>query len=607
MCGIFAIVSRRGPVDVDMLDRGTDAVEHRGPDGRGTLVEGAVGLGHRRLAIIDTSDAGLQPMTLEGSGLTIIYNGEIYNYLELRAELAARGAVFRTGTDTEVILAAYREWGDACVERFNGMWAFVLLDRQRRRLLCSRDRFGVKPLQWIETPELIAFGSEARQLVPLLRVRCASRTAVDDFLASGLTDHRAEGWLAGLRMVPPGHHLVLDLQSLRASLVAHYRPQPAAAVPESAAATAGRLAELLEGAVRLRLRSDVRVGTCLSGGLDSSSVAALASALQPAGTEAFRAITAVSETPENSEEAFARDVVQRARLAWIPVRPVASDFEADLDEMFDAQEAPVPGPSVAMQHFVMAAARECGVKVLLDGQGGDECWLGYERHAAVWLRDALRRGPLALAAGVRDLAAHHGNLTPARIAGLLVALAAPGWVGRKLAARYPAIRRQPPLPAAWSAWLAGIARPESTLVADLLETSLPMLLRFADRSSMRHGVEVRLPFLDVRLVEHAMATPVRFKLHDGWSKWPLRQGLAPRLPASIAWRRRKLGFEAPDRLWLARIRPRMKREVEGSRLVGELFDRSHLVKAFDSLSDTQAWRLFSLAVWERQQQPTDLA
>lgn len=607
MCGIFGIVARRGTVDQTLLDEGTDRVAHRGPDGRGTTIIGAVGLGHRRLSVLDTSDAGRQPMRHATQPLTIVYNGEVYNYLELRTELGRGGHVFRTGTDTEVILAAYLAWGPACVERFNGMWAFALLDERNGQLFCSRDRFGVKPLYWSMTPSAFVFGSETRQLLPLLPRHVGNREAVADFLASGLSDHRDAGWVDGIQALAPGCSLHLTLSTQRVQVERHYRPRPAADAPRSPAEAAERVRTLLGDAVRLRLRSDIRVGTCLSGGLDSSSIASLASALQPAGSERFCAITAISELPENSEEAYARQVVSRAVLAWTEVRPDSDAFEAVLEEVVRTQETPFGGPSVAMQHFVMRAARTQGVSVLLDGQGADECWFGYERHVAMWLRERAGRGPAAFARAFGAARAQQGNLSLGKLVALAAGAWLPGAVALTMASRYPGLRGGSRLPQAWRDYLRGLRDEQATEASDLLVTSLPMLLRYADRSSMHHGVEVRLPFLDWRLVELSMATPVDHKFNQGWSKWPLRHAMAQVLPAEVAWRRRKLGFEAPDRLWLERVRPQMKKVVAHSPMLAELFDLPLLLRAYDGLKRHLAWRLYSLAAWERHQGVVGLA
>lgn len=601
MCGIFGIVVRRGAVDQALLDAGTDRVAHRGPDGRGTVILGNVGLGHRRLSILDPSSAGHQPMRHAEHPLTIVYNGEIYNYLEIRSELAASGHRFQTGTDTEVILAAYLAWGRACIERFNGMWAFALLDERSGELFCSRDRFGIKPFFWAQTDDALYFGSEMRQLLPVLPHRMGHRAAVADFLASGLSDHRDDGWVLGIQSLAPGCSLRYMLATQHLRVERYYEPRPTAERPTSAADAAERVHAVLTDAVRLRLRSDVRVGTCLSGGLDSSSIAMLASALQPAGAEQFRAITAISEQPDNSEEAYARQVVDRAALAWTAVRPTTKDFEEALEGVISTQETPFGGPSVAMQHFVMNAAREQGVSVLLDGQGADECWFGYERHVAVWLRERASRGVGTYAIALRDALAQQGNLSPLKLLAVAAGGRLPGLVARTMASRYPGLRRGTQLPQAWSSYLASLHDEATIESSDLMHTSLPMLLRHADRSSMHHGVEVRLPFLDWRLVELSMATPVAWKFTHGWSKWPVREAMASVLPAGVAWRRRKLGFEAPDRVWMQNTRPRMRQVVARSPMLAELFNLPHLLASFDRLQRHLAWRLFSLAAWERHQ------
>ncbi len=598
MCGIFGMVVRAGTVDSGIVDQLTDAVAHRGPDGRGVAIIGPIGLGHRRLSILDTSDAGRQPMRHVERPLTLVFNGEIYNYVELRAELMALGHQFRTGTDTEVILAAYITWGEACVEHFNGMWAFALHDADRGRLFCSRDRFGVKPFLWIDEPSCFAFGSEMRQLLPLLPGRSANSIAVHDYLVSGLTDHLEEAWMRGVRQLPPGHNLVCEVEGRCVRTYRYYAPVPAPDVPVSAGEAAERLQSLLQDAVRLRLRSDVRIGTCLSGGLDSSSVAALASAMQPQTAERFRAVTAISETPENSEEGYARSVVKRASLEWLTVRPTREDFEKALMQVVDTQEAPFGGPSVAMQHFVMRTAHEHGVKVLLDGQGADECWFGYERHAAVWLRDSLSRGLRVLSANIRDALANNDNLSLPLSLSLLAGTFLPTAAGWAMAARYPGARFRAALPEVWTRYLSQLSDAENTESTDLVKSSLPMLLRYADHSSMRFGVEARLPFLDFRLVELSMATPIAFKFNQGWSKWPLRRAMDAMLPVDVAWRKRKLGFEAPDRVWIDHIRPFMKQTVADSRMIADLFDRVRVLRSLDTLPRKLAWRLFNVAACE---------
>ena len=273
MCGIFGLIDKTGPVDSDRVAHLTDLVAHRGPDGRGVRVKGNVGLGHRRLAIIDLSDDGAQPMRHARYPIWITYNGEIYNYVELKAELEALGHIFFTASDTEVLLAAYVCWGEKCLERFNGMWSFAIHDERDDTLFCARDRFGVKPFYYIDTPTEFAFGSEIRQLLPLVKRRVAEDDLISDFLVCGLTDHTSRTFFKGISKLAPGHLLRINVLTGRLEVLRYYSLSSRPAVDDKHAARLVR--EMLDDATGLRLRSDVRVGTCLSGGLDSSTVSTI--------------------------------------------------------------------------------------------------------------------------------------------------------------------------------------------------------------------------------------------------------------------------------------------------------------------------------------------
>lgn len=599
MCGIYGLIAKRGPLDRAALEAGTRAVAHRGPDGSGVWIEGPVGLGHTRLSILDVADTGAQPMRHRSLPLTLVFNGEIYNYLELRAELAAKGHAFVGGSDSEVLLAAYVEWGEGCVSRFNGMWGFAIFDGRSNVVFCARDRFGVKPFYFVDTPACFAFGSEIRQLLPHLAAKRMRREAVEDFLVCGLSDHDDGTFFSGVAKLPAGHTMSIDIESGARRLQRYYVLAPA-----SAAASLDRvsgpasLKALLEDAVRLRLRSDVRVGTCLSGGLDSSSVASLASELnRAAGGEPFRAITAVSEDEATNEEAFAAQVVQASGLDWIRVRPDFEDFAASVDDVIDTQEEPFGGPSIFMQYFVMQAARKAGVKVLLDGQGGDETLLGYERYYPAWLMAQFREGGLSgFARAAREAVAANANVPPLRLGMYLLGVGSP-WV-RDAAYRFRyRFLHAPKLPAALSRFGRASRDALAMQRIELLETNLPMLLRFEDKNSMRFGVEARLPFLDYRLVEFALGLPLSLKLQGGWTKWTLREAMADRLPETITWRRNKFGFNAPDARWLARHHGPMRETILRSPLVAEFADVKGVVRGFERIDRGMRWRLFCLARW----------
>jgi len=602
VCGIAGVVVRDGgPPDRHRLEVMVDAVAHRGPDGSGTFVEGRVGLGHRRLAIIDLSEAAAQPMRCPDTGRVIVYNGEVYNYVELRAELAGQGTRFRTTSDTEVILAAYDRWGPSCVQRFNGMWAFALYDPAADVLFCSRDRFGVKPFCYADTPHAFVFGSELRQILPWLDRRQASRPELLDFLGFSIDERGTRTFFAGVRRLAPGHNLHYRIGRGTFTVERYYRvPRQEHVAPASAREAGEAVGALLEDAVRLRLRSDVPVGTCLSGGLDSSSVAALASRLSAGPGRPFAAITAVPDSAAHDESAFARQVVEHARLDWHVVRADRAAFEAVLPDVVRAQEEPFQTPSACLQFLVMQAARRQGIPVLLDGQGGDETLLGYERYAVPVVRQlAATEGMASAWRQMRALSRHNDKLTLLTQAQLLAYFSLPALRWRRYRRQMGGAPWLPPL----AAFRDRQPAPESIFELQrrqVEDESLPHLLRYEDRNSMWHGVEARLPFLDYRLVELALNLPAAFKIGDGWTKLALREAMRDRLPPAVVWRTRKMGFEAPADHWLGHAREAMLDTVARSALIAEACGTSSIAPTVRRAPLPVLWRFHVTALWERE-------
>lgn len=602
MCGIAGYIARRGrAVDRDRLAAMCAAVSHRGPDGTGLTITGSVGLGHRRLSIFDLSADGAQPMFDPQSGRSIIFNGAIYNYLELRADLANKGRRFYTGTDTEVILAAYDTWGSDCVNHFNGMWAFAIHDPQAGIVFCSRDRFGIKPFYYVETADCFAFGSEIRQLLPLLPAVRVCEEVLIDFIFTDRCEHREDTFFDSVRKLPAGCNLTYRLDQDRHFQQRYYRLERRTDLEKISLDDAIALyKDGLEDAVRLRLRSDAPIGTCLSGGLDSSSVASLAASLynKPDGL-AFAAVTAVSEDPTNDESSYARSVANNAGLRWLTTKPDYTAFESSIEEVVEAQEEPFAGPSICMQYFVMRTARESGLKVLLDGQGGDETLLGYERYfAAHYLAMRRRHGWRAMISSMHSSARHNARMSPPIIAGYLAYFSTPRVRFWQYKRRHQYLKQSPGLPDHLIRY-AQASRDEFELQRLEIETTnLPALLRYEDKNAMWHGIETRLPFLDYRLVETALALPGEYKVREGWTKYVLRRGMSGILQDDIAWRRDKRGFEAPESVWLARHSTRMESAVKNSRVLASVCDISRLQTTYSSLDSGTQWRLYSIALWE---------
>ncbi|TML12464.1 MAG: asparagine synthase (glutamine-hydrolyzing) [Actinobacteria bacterium] len=557
MCGICGIVALGRPAETDTVGRIAAELDHRGPDGDGSYSAEGVALGFRRLAIIDLSDAGMQPFTSTDGALRLVHNGEVYNYRELRRELEAKGRRFHSATDTEVILAAYEEWGDRCVERFNGMWAFALWDGRRRRLFCSRDRFGVKPFYYRFDAGRFVFASEPRAFRgdPETRLEPNPR-AIRDYLDQAYLDHTEETFFAGIRKLPPAHSLAVDENGLR---VSRYWSLEEHEPPGGDAAEA--LRELFLDSIRLRLRSDVPAGTALSGGLDSSAIAVTVDHLLHTEKENAvavgprqRTFTAYFEVPGFDERPYAEAVVGRttAEPHWITFGP--EELAGDLPSIVEALGEPFGSTSICAGWYVMREARRAGVTVMLDGQGGDEVLAGYRAHLGFRLADLLAAGRIRELG--EELRSFHGVHSASALVTAMSRPFAPEALTRLVRSRargagalvHPDLRGLAPVPAANGSPFPDRLRRHQQLI--LTRRGLPELLRYEDRNSMAHSIEARVPFLDYRLVELCFSLPGGELIGGGRTKDVLRRALGDLIPPIVRERRDKLGFVTPERTWL---------------------------------------------------------
>lgn len=528
-------------------------------------------LGHRRLAIVDVSPGGHQPMCSADRRLWIVFNGEIYNYVELRQELAKLGHDFQSRSDTEVILAAYRQWGQESLRRLNGMFAFLLFDRATGKLFAARDRFGVKPLYyWISPTGFVAFASEIKQftVLPGWEARINGQRAYD-FLNWARIDHTGETLFSGVRQLRNGEALELNLagNSLGQAIASRtlpvftwYRLRPGTCAMDFGDA-AEHFRGLLQDSTRLRLRADVPVGSCLSGGLDSSSVVCLMNGLlrEQDAHALQRTFSAYADVPRFDEREYVEQVVRRTGADAHHIVPMPRELFAELGRIAWHQDEPFGSTSIYAQWCVFRLAAQHGVKVMLDGQGADEQLAGY--HSYFWARLAELFYSLrwhALGQEVRAIHERHGYPN--------------SWALRQaLNVLLPEFLR-PPLRCLSGktdtapAWLdlaalgATVANPFPQVSGgdavyrlshdQLTRSNLQMLLHWEDRDSMAHSVETRLPFLDYRLVEFALGLPAEFKIADGVTKRVLREGLRDVLPERIRTRMDKLGFATPEEEWL---------------------------------------------------------
>jgi asparagine synthase (glutamine-hydrolysing) len=597
MCGLCGVVQLGRPAAVDDVEAMLAGLSHRGPDGRGVLADDGVCLGHLRLAIIDLSDAGLQPM--RDGELQLLHNGEIYNYLELREELRTKGHRFSTATDSEVILAAYREWGERCVERFNGMWAFVIWNATRRTLFCSRDRLGIKPFYYRLDGDRFTFASEPW---PLRRAG-ANLRAVRDYLEQGYLDEGDETFFAGVTRLPPAHSLSFGPSGLKLSRYWGLEPGP----PPRDAVEAVRTTFL--DAVRLQLRSDVPVGTCLSGGIDSSSIAV---AVAHQGHEHQKTVTAYFEDAGFDERPFARAVVDRtgAEPHWVTFDD--GDLVSDLPSIVRAQGEPFGSTSICAGWYVMREAGRAGLTVMLDGQGGDELLAGYRASFGYRLSDLLRAGRVSEASHeLRAFAELHGPRWTA------VALAAPHVPERLRLAARGRLRGASALVAPELRAAATTVDGNGAVFPDrlrrqlhtlLTRRGLPELLRYEDRNSMAHSLEARVPLLDHRLVELAFSLPGGELIRRGETKSVLRRALSDLLPPEVAARRDKLGFVTPEARFLRGALGGLAADVFTSQSFRErgfvdaeaAAHRLARHRSGDARAGMELWRALNLELWARE-------
>ena len=616
MCGWVAMASRLAPIDSAALARMAGALAHRGPDGEGQRIEARVGLAHRRLAIIDPA-GGAQPLTR--GGVTVVFNGALFNHPELREELGRSGYRFESGSDTEVLLQAYLAWGEDCLERFEGMFAFALHDPRTRTLLVARDAFGIKPVYWTALPDRLIWASEIKALLLDPEVpRRLDPEALDDYLL--LQTVPGESTLfAGIQKLPPAHLQRVDLTSLRVQTRRWWQRTPPPAPP-----SIDVLRDRLHTVVARAVRADVPVGIMLSGGLDSSAVAAIAAQAAPGALKAWTG--AYREGAGFDESPHAQRVAAHLDLPLQTVWPQADEWVETLPRLARAMDEPAAGPGVFGQYAVARAARAAGIKVLLGGQGGDELFAGYARHLALALGDALDGAlgaqPSPEGLSLVDLEPGLGLLAPYR--SVLSHWVRPGesrpeserflrTVDRRTDAQEdglsPALRDPARVAGArlrmQGHYESGEGRSPLQRALDFeLKHLLPALLQVEDRTSMAVGVESRVPLLDPRLACLAAGLPDRELLAGGRTKAALRAAVAPWLPAETVARTDKMGFPMPLQQWLRGPGRSFVGDVFNTRVCRErgLFEVEGLLRLLDAERPhgRALWGALQIELWHRE-------
>ncbi|MGA2120593.1 MAG: asparagine synthase (glutamine-hydrolyzing) [Methanoregula sp.] len=599
MCGIAGqyCLDGRG-VDTGLLAAMSGRLTHRGPDGEGTRICGSTGLVHRRLAIIDLTAEGLQPMTNEDGTLWLVFNGEIYNYVELREELIKKGHRFHSHSDTEVILHAYEEWDTGCLSRFNGMWAFALWDGKQQQLFCARDRLGIKPFYYTQVNGSFLFASEIKALLAHPDVgNHPDDTTLGTYLAWGVLDHSNRTMFEGIVQLEPAHALIVTAagpqQPFRYWDVT-VNPAIRSDIRDNEAAA--RLLAILRDATRIHLRSDVAVGTCLSGGIDSSTLTVLINDLirneAPASVGARqKTFSAVFTDKRFDESRYIDEIVAATGVDAHKVEPTPEQLWDDINRLVYIQDEPFGSLSIYAQYCVMRLAKE-QVKVVLDGQGADELLAGYIAYQGSYIGTLLRKfhGWTALRECAGSLR-HNGGFFRSSVRQL--------WERKKrrslLTCTAETIQR----------YNGNLDR---VLYKELTSTNLPALLHYEDRNAMAFSIESRVPFLDYRFVEYVASLALNQKIRNGVTKTALRSAIKGIVPDAIRCRMDKMGFVTPEEVWMREdLRPFVLKVLSSDAFrTRPYWDAAAVMRDYlaflegRSTYSPELWRIICAEVWLRK-------
>lgn len=648
MCGIVGIVNvGRNKISGAELIEACAIINHRGPDDEGFLTWSedeniapriwaggdtaestrqywkydtltpernfSVGFGHRRLSILDLSPLGHQPMLFSDKGLAISFNGEVYNYLEIKAELLSLGHAFTSTTDTEVILHAWAQWGPACLSRFNGMFAFLLLDYSNGMLYAVRDRFGVKPLCYANINDKLIIASEIKQIKTLKGYRAnVDQDVVANYVAFGDVDTSIRTFDKNIQYVPPGHYMAVNLRDKSVSLHEWYSLQPRQ-WSGSWNDAVDRFRELLTDSVKLRLRSDVAVGSCLSGGLDSSSIVCLAAnILQEQGDFVGQeTVTACYNEARYDEWEFAKQVIEKTNARPHRTFPDFAQLEADIDKFIWHQDEPTGSTSQFSQWAVFKKTHEVGLKVMIDGQGADEQLAGYGGNDLPLYTGLVRKAKLGVLFNeIKHYKATHGSMPTGFLLGALQLSLGKGFANA-LPARLRinegitninwlnnnvAVTKLPPAKSL-----------KDNLLRQLHREPLPSLLRYEDRNSMAWSVESRTPFMDYRLIEFTTGLPEEFVYEKGLRKKILRAAMQDILPPAVGGRKDKMGFVTPEEVWLKNEgKAWFKNNIDATLdIFPDYFKKDELISYYNKVVSGSApfdftlWRILCLGRWSK--------
>lgn len=643
MCGICGIYNLDNqPIDTLKLNRMAKLIRHRGPDDEGFLLvntsnneirhchaedsipeikintqfinndfKANIGLGFRRLSIIDLSPKGHQPMSNEDQSLWIVFNGEIYNYIELREELKQLGHSFSTATDTEVILNAYKQWGTACLNRFNGMWSFALWDQEKQLLFCARDRFGIKPFNYFFDGKQFIFGSEIKQILANDINKTLNEEVIYKSLKIGAYLINSDSsFFNNIKILPHSHYLTIQNSKFEINRYYDLNPDTFGKSSLNFKDSCDAYRDLFVDAVKLRMRSDVEVGSALSGGLDSSAIVATAVGCTNKQFKTFSSY--YTQAPQYDERKWIQLVTDTYDTKAFFVSATPETVMKDLSDITWHHDYPVQSSSVVSQNYVMKIARENGVTVLLDGQGSDEITGGYHHAFYRYYAYLLKSGKLQRF--VKEYPDYLKYNPKGSITSKMMKLAAVFFFSESTLYKQEAKRHlQNPFSISFDdTQIFNNIKDLKTdklsnfLYNQMMSTSIQTLLHFEDRNSMAHSIESRVPFLDYRLVEFAFSLPSEFKIHKHLGKYIHREALKTIVPSAIMERKDKVGFLAPgEQFWLKKeMKPFIENIFESSDFKNRNIYNLPLIKEkYKEYQNGNAsyanmiWQIMALEIW----------
>ncbi len=626
MCGIAGYIDKSNKYKTNkmLVKKMTEQLIHRGPDAEGEWTDAYVALGHRRLSIIDLDTKSNQPMVSHDGKYVITFNGEIYNYIELKKELSQKGAIFETNSDTEVILEAYRVYGVNCFNKFNGMWSFALYDIEKKKVIISRDRFGIKPVYTIDNEDVFVFASEIKAIITAFpEENIPNRTCIYRYLSGSVKEDTDEKcFYQNIEIFPPAHYMIYDIKNCTKKYNCYWKVDEKLFYEKwiKGKNPIKTFKKLFENAVELRLRADVEVGACLSGGIDSSAIVGCVSKKFGKRMHTFSSIYTDKEC---NEEFYIRKVNEKWNTIPHYIKPddYENNFTEYLEDIIYHHDQPTEGASLFSQYMVMKMAKE-NVKVVLDGQGADELFAGYIPYYSDYINDLLDKNTLlSRCKAIKmlvivknewpDIIGAISTDTIVRLVGLRNSFLFQNSQNNKAKIKrnlqlftyefmnkiYDDYQKKEIL---CSSCL------NTRLCNDVISKRIPSLLHNEDGNSMAFSIESRVPFLDYRIVEFAIALDGKYKIRNQWTKWIIRKSCKEYLPKEIVKRKNKMGFPAPFARWLREGSSKDKiakiiyefgnRNIVPKETI-EQFYKAHINKEAD-FSDI-LFKFYSLELWLR--------